>query len=519
MGSRRFQTGFGFLIAAVLLLAAVPPTQATYRGQNGKISFDVYGSDNIPTVFTMDPDGSNRTPIAPGGLQSAWSPDGQRIAYACQSQAGFFPANTCTANPDGSAVNVLDNFDLVPQRRPFWSPDGRRLIIDDYTDSGHGSTSTSLWRIDSADGGDQIHMAGNGYSGSWSPNGQIVYTELITAFEGPSWSWVSRVYGSNPNVSERLTESEADFQPDWSPDGTKIVFGSCRAPGCALYTMNADGSNEAEIPNSSSADRTPVWSPDGTQILFVRGGDLYLINPDGTGATNITNTPTVTELDPAWQPVPQPGYPRPKGATPVRVSLVPAFDQCETPNRTHGPPLAQPSCSAPHLRAGFMTFGGTPASTSPKAAGNVRLDAMPGAPGSANEADVRISASLVDVRRKFDLADGPGSLELHVPIRLTDKFNGAFNSEQATMQDFDLTMLLPCAETADPAIGSTCSATTTANALIPQGFPRPSPDFVTEGHRAIWQLGQISVWDGGDDGFIESTDDNTVLAVQGVFVP
>ena len=40
-----------------------------------------------------------------------------------------------------------------------------------------------------------------------------------------------------------------------------------------------------------------------------------------------------------------------------------------------------------------------------------------------------------------------------------------------------------------------------------------------EGVRAIWELGQISVWDGGEDGYVESRDDNAVLAVQGVFVP
>jgi hypothetical protein len=32
-------------------------------------------------------------------------------------------------------------------------------------------------------------------------------------------------------------------------------------------------------------------------------------------------------------------------------------------------------------------------------------------------------------------------------------------------------------------------------------------------------LGQVKVWDGSDDGVIESPSDNTVLAVQGVFVP
>ena len=526
MGSRAIHSKSGWLFAAVVvLLWAVPAAHATYLGQNGKISFDVYNSSNQPTVFTMNPDGSNRTPIVPGGGQSAWSADGQRIAYACQSGAenSFFPLNTCTANADGSGAVVLDNFGLAPQENPFWSPDALRLIIDrPYQLGGHGGgVAYSMWRIDSADGSDQIFMADNGISGSWSPNGSIVYTEVSPASFGgpPSSSWVSKLAAHVPNASGRLTESGSDGSPDWSPDGTKIVFVSARDGNFELYTMDSDGSNETRITNTAAHEQGPVWSPDGSKILFYRSGDLFLVNPDGTGETNITNTPGVSESSPAWQRVPFGEYVRPMGATPVRVSLVPAFQPCESPNRVHGPPLGFGSCTPPAQRAGFMTFGGTPPSTSPKAAGSVRIDAIPGAPGSANEADVAIKAQLVDVRRGFDLADGPGSLELHVPIRQTDKFNGAFNSEQATLQDFELTALMPCTETADPAIGSTCTVTTTANTLIPQGFPRPSTDFVSEGHRAVWQFGQISVWDGGEDGFIESTDDNTVLAVQGVFVP
>ena len=44
------------------------------------------------------------------------------------------------------------------------------------------------------------------------------------------------------------------------------------------------------------------------------------------------------------------GYPRPKGASPMRGSLVPAYEPCTAPNRTHGPPLAFPSCAPPARR-------------------------------------------------------------------------------------------------------------------------------------------------------------------------
>ena len=102
-----------------------------------------------------------------------------------------------------------------------------------------------------------------------------------------------------------------------------------------------------------------------------------------------------------------------------------------------------------------------------------------------------------------------------MPLRLTDRYSGTFDREPATMEDYKLLMVLPCAETADPAIGSTCSATTSANALIPIG----GDSLVQEGRRSVWDLGQIQVFDGGDDGSITSRDDNTRLAVQGIFVP
>ena len=46
------------------------------------------------------------------------------------------------------------------------------------------------------------------------------------------------------------------------------------------------------------------------------------------------------------------GYPRPKSASPVHVSLVPAFRQCTTPDRMHGPPLAFASCASPDADVG-----------------------------------------------------------------------------------------------------------------------------------------------------------------------
>ena len=52
---------------------------------------------------------------------------------------------------------------------------------------------------------------------------------------------------------------------------------------------------------------------------------------------------------------------------------------------------------------------------------------------------------------------------------------------------------------------------TTANAVL--------PGMVQSGKRAIWQIGQVEVLDGGSDGDVDTAAGNTVFARQGVFVP
>jgi TolB protein len=123
----------------------------------------------------------------------------------------------------------------------------------------------------------------------------------------------------NADGTNRLTLIKEDkllqnSQPSWSPDGSQLVF--VRDDGFYqgwIYVVNKDGSNlhqVVELSNYSFAG--PVWSPaplgDGQyKILFsdqlVPGGqsDLFLVNLDGTGLVNLTNTPE-TEFYPTWNP-------------------------------------------------------------------------------------------------------------------------------------------------------------------------------------------------------------------------
>jgi hypothetical protein len=67
-----------------------------------------------------------------------------------------------------------------------------------------------------------------------------------------------------------------------------------------------------------------------------------------------------------------------------------------------------------------------------------------------------------------------------------------------------------CVSTGDATIGGDCALNTTLDALI--------PGVVAEGSRAIWQLGQVVVNDGGADGQA-ATAPNTTFAREGIFIP
>lgn len=185
-----------------------------------------------------------------------------------------------------------------------------------------------------------------------------------------------------------------------------------------------------------------------------------------------------------------PTYARPKGATPLRVSLVPAFRPCTAPDRTHGAPLAFGSCAepaqvSPNLTVGTFDANGHAAGS----VGFVRFDAVPG--------DVRVTASLTDVLTRPAFTDYTGTLEQRTSVRLTDTGGG----EPATTQDFVFPVTMPCTATASTSVGASCAVSTTLDAVMPGA--------IAAGDRAIWEVADVEVFDG----------DGSLFARQGVFVP
>jgi dipeptidyl aminopeptidase/acylaminoacyl peptidase len=101
----------------------------------------------------------------------------------------------------------------------------------------------------------------------------------------------------------------------WSPRGDRIAFVRTPAGGGdrEVYSINVDGSGLTDLSNDpASYDLEPAWSPDGTRITYSGalhkgesvGMDLWIMNADGSGQSELfhENNKYSDGAYPAWSP-------------------------------------------------------------------------------------------------------------------------------------------------------------------------------------------------------------------------
>jgi Tol biopolymer transport system component len=117
------------------------------------------------------------------------------------------------------------------------------------------------------------------------------------------------IYGSQ--MTQLTSDPSDDYRPRWSPDGSRIAFGSDRSGRDAIYIMNMNGSNiirEVELKGGPYVKGEFSWSPDGKKIIYAdtksessQDTDLYVVDLE-----NLIVTPLTVSSDwdhsPEWSP-------------------------------------------------------------------------------------------------------------------------------------------------------------------------------------------------------------------------
>ena len=272
--------------AAVLALFAVLGTAATTSwatppGKNGPILFRRYLDAGRTTgaVFAVNPDGTGSRQITRPrrGVIDQYpdvSPDGRTVVFH----------RMVRCPPEGTRNGIDGTCDLVYTVRR----DGKGLkpLVPCGFDAGAGLRCVGVHTPAFSPDGKKIAFA---YS--------LVDKRYADSFNVNQGIWIVDRDGTDARQLTQLTPGSSwDDEPQWSPDGKRLVFlrVDLAKEKDALFTVDVDDGELVQVtPWDLNAGNDPDWSPDGKWIVFTphaRDGseNVHKIHPDGTGLTNLT---------------------------------------------------------------------------------------------------------------------------------------------------------------------------------------------------------------------------------------
>ena len=234
----------------------------------------------------------------------------------------IFCADPVLACANDFPLKQIKTLTWVVDYEPFWSPDGRQLVL---VSSRHGGMKLHVMNADSVSNGSDMRQLTFGKdeddSPAWSPDGKKI--TFVSIREGVSQIIVMNADGSDPR---QLTKGNSEnIHPSWSPDSERILFNTTNFAGATatdgrdvasdnkvigeqidkkmdLATIRPDGTDLTRI-TTGGGYTYASFSPDGMSILHRRidgpKSQLFIMNADGSGDHNISGGNTLDGW-PAW---------------------------------------------------------------------------------------------------------------------------------------------------------------------------------------------------------------------------
>ncbi len=379
---RRFAALVALTLAAGLVFLTVSLSgrgEAAFPGGNGRIAYAYGTTYTEESIWTANPDGGSATRLTSGNTDysPSYSADGSRIAFTRGNNVNAMNADGSGqtqlaggSNSNSSETEWEENYEVPDSTEeipfvkiqtyksswhsygsPAFSPDGSQIAVAEshgteisksicavtalnepeclgYEDPESyfnyeyecescasrivtlsSSTGAQMGEVTSYDSGHED------YDPTYSVTGALAFSRWDNS-SGHSQVLVVNAPGSSPIT---VASGPGDFAPNFSPDGSRIVFvhgndelGIVPAAGGSLSILT--------FPHPSGTSGgyvgSPAFSPDGSKIVFQRfvygsagkaNSGIFTVNPDGSGMTRIVEG----GLEPSWQPLKVPPPPPP----------------------------------------------------------------------------------------------------------------------------------------------------------------------------------------------------------------
>jgi TolB protein len=82
-----------------------------------------------------------------------------------------------------------------------------------------------------------------------------------TGFAGANNNIYTAVFADRGRTITKLTDTNKDYAPFWSPDGDWILFTSERDGDKEIYIMDSQGQQVTNLTNHPGVDFDPAWQP------------------------------------------------------------------------------------------------------------------------------------------------------------------------------------------------------------------------------------------------------------------
>lgn len=348
--------GTGLTALTMLTANGAGSSFPTWSPDGSKIAFrstrNLNGSDapnmNMTiNLWRINADGTSVMPLTTAtaagadAVEPQWSPDGTMVLFESGRRLDGSDAvsmtgtrNVWRVNADGNGLRLITNVTAAGTDcfGPRWSPDGTKVVFYsrrkiDGSDAPSPNAVFNIWRVNADATGllaltTTTAVGTNSQNPQWSPDGNTIAFASSRRLDGSDASnpatniWRVNADGTGLRLITNATAAGVNqIVPQWSPDGTKIVFYSTRKLDGSdaqstngifnIWRVNPDGSGFTALTNSTlvgTGSFDPQWSPGGTKIVFWstrkldgtdapnmnQTGNIWRVNTDGTGLTPIT---------------------------------------------------------------------------------------------------------------------------------------------------------------------------------------------------------------------------------------